>query len=52
MHLTAKETAYAIIFTITALAILLGTLIVWSLEQPNCWKLHASEEQAILNCEN
>jgi hypothetical protein len=52
LNLTAKETAYAITFAITALAILLGTLIVWSLEQPTCWDLHASEEQAILNCEN
>jgi hypothetical protein len=52
MHLTRKETAYAITFAIASLAILLGTLIVWSLEQPNCWKLYASEEQAILNCEN
>jgi hypothetical protein len=51
MYLTAKETVYVVTATITALAILMGTLIFWALEQPNCWELHASEEQAIANCE-
>jgi hypothetical protein len=52
MHLTTKETVYVIITAFASLAVLLGTLIVWSLEQPTCWDLDASEEQAILNCEN
>jgi hypothetical protein len=51
MYLTAKEALYAIITATVSIAILLGTIIFWAYQQPSCWDLHASEEQAIINCE-
>lgn len=49
--LTKKESAYFIGTAIASLAILLGILSFWALEQPKCWELYASEQQAIENCE-
>jgi hypothetical protein len=51
MYLTAKETLYAIITGFAALTILMSIIIFWAYQQPSCWDLHASEEQAIINCE-
>jgi hypothetical protein len=51
MYLTTKETIYAIVTSFAVLAVLLSILVFWANEQPNCWDLHASEEQAIINCE-
>lgn len=52
MYLTTKETVYAIFTSLAALVILLGIILYWGYTQPNCWDLHATEEQAITNCEN
>jgi hypothetical protein len=47
-----KQTVYVVLTALAMLSIMVVGLFFWSLEQPNCWDLHASEEQAILNCEN
>lgn len=52
IELSWKQTVYVIITVIAMLAVMIGGLVFWALEQPNCWDLHASEEQAIINCEN
>jgi hypothetical protein len=52
MYLTAKETLYAIITGFATLAVLLAIIIFWAYQQPSCWDLHSTEEQAIINCEN
>ena len=52
MYLTTRETIYAIVTSFAVLTVLLSILVFWANEQPNCWDLHASEEQAIINCEN
>lgn len=49
--LTKQESAYFIASAIVALSVLLGILTFWSQTQPSCWELHASEQQAIENCE-
>lgn len=46
-----KQTVYVVTTAFAMLAIMIGGLIFWAYDQPNCWDLHASEEQAILNCE-
>lgn len=51
MYLTNKETLYAIVTSAIALVVLLGVIIFWGYQQPNCWDLHATEDQAIQNCE-
>lgn len=51
MYLTTKETIYAIATSLAALTVLLSIIIFWGYQQPNCWDLHATEEQAIVNCE-
>jgi len=52
IELSWKQTVYVIITVIAMLAVMIGGLVFWALEQPNCWDLHATEEQAIQNCEN
>jgi len=47
-----KQTVYVVCTAFAMLAIMIGGLIFWAYEQPSCWDLHVSEEQAILNCEN
>ena len=49
--LTKQESAYFIASAIVALSVLIGILTFWSQSQPTCWELHASEQQAIENCE-
>ena len=51
MYLTTKETLYAIVTAFVALTVLLGVIIFWAYQQPSCWDLHATEDQAIQNCE-
>lgn len=51
IELNWKQTVYVIATTIGVLAVMISGLIFWALEQPSCWDLHASEEQAITNCE-
>ena len=46
-----KQTVYVVTTAFAMLAIMIGGLIFWAYEQPSCWDLHVSEEQAILNCE-
>lgn len=52
IELSVRQTVYVILTAIGVLAVMIGGLVFWTLEQPSCWDLHASEEQAILNCEN
>jgi hypothetical protein len=51
IELSWKQTVYVILTVITMLAVMIGGLVFWALEQPSCWDLHASEEAAIQNCE-
>ena len=52
IELSARQTVYVVLTVLAMLAVMIGGLVFWALEQPNCWDLHASEESAILNCEN
>jgi hypothetical protein len=52
IELSAKQTVYVVLTVLATLAVMIGGLVFWTLEQPSCWDLHASEESAILNCEN
>lgn len=52
IELSVKQTIYVILTVIAMLAIMIGGLVFWTLEQPSCWDLHSSEQAAILNCEN
>jgi hypothetical protein len=51
IELSWKQTVYVILTVIAMLAVMIGGLVFWALEQPSCWDLHASEEAAIQNCE-
>ena len=51
VELTWKQTVYVIATVIAMLAVRIGGLVFWALEQPSCWDLHATEELAIQNCE-
>jgi hypothetical protein len=51
MYLTSKETFYVVVTALGILAVMTAGLIFWALEQPSCWDLHATEDQAIQNCE-
>lgn len=46
-----KQTVYVVVTVIGVLAVMIGGLVFWALEQPSCWDLHATEDQAIANCE-
>jgi len=48
--LTKRETLYFITTAIIALTVLIGTLVLWSQTQHNCWT-GKSEEVAIRECE-
>lgn len=52
IELSAKQTIYVVLTVIAMLAVMIAGLMFWALEQPSCWDLHATEEAAILNCEN
>lgn len=52
IELSVKQTVYVVLTVIGMLAVMIGGLIFWAYEQPSCWDLHSSEEQAITNCEN
>lgn len=52
IELSVKQTVYVILTVIGTLAVMIGGLIFWAYDQPSCWDLHATEEQAITNCEN
>ena len=52
IELSWKQTVYVVITVMATLAVMIGGLVFWALEQPNCWDLHATEEAAIQNCEN
>jgi hypothetical protein len=49
--LNKRESAYFIGTAIIALAILLGTLFLWSKNQDNCWSKYDTEQAAIQACE-
>ena len=51
MYLTSKETFYVVVTALGILAVMIAGLMFWALEQPSCWDLHATEDQAIQNCE-
>lgn len=52
IELSVRQTIYVVLTAIATLAVMIGGLVFWTLEQPSCWDLHANEEQSILNCEN
>jgi hypothetical protein len=52
IELSAKQTVYVVLTVIAMLAVMIGGLVFWAYDQPNCWELHSSEQAAILNCEN
>jgi hypothetical protein len=52
IELSAKQTVYVVLTVIAMLAVMIGGLVFWAYDQPNCWDLHSSEQAAILNCEN
>jgi hypothetical protein len=49
--LTKKESAYFMFIAVAALAILIGTLVLWGQTQESCWDNYQTEETAIQNCE-
>lgn len=51
VELSWKQTVYVIATALGVLAVMIGGLVFWALEQPSCWDLHATEELAIQNCE-
>jgi hypothetical protein len=51
-ELSVKQTIYVVCTAFGMLAVMIAGLIFWAYDQPSCWDLHASEEQAIANCEN
>jgi hypothetical protein len=51
IELSKKQTVYVVLTVIGTLAVMIGGLVFWALEQPSCWDLHATEQAAIQNCE-
>jgi hypothetical protein len=51
IELSVKQTIYVVLTVIAMLLVMIGGLVFWALEQPNCWDLHATEQAAIQNCE-
>jgi hypothetical protein len=52
IELSARQTVYVVLTVITMLAVMIGGLVFWAYDQPSCWDMHSTEQQAIINCEN